>query len=440
MPLPTLQEILQPFAADAAVPANRRDIPNDNPGTPGTASMELGFPPDTMIPKTSGGTPPFGQDVNGVLYLLSSHVMAVQAGRPYLFSADLAAAIGGYPKGITLGMADQTGIWINQADGNSTDPDDSSAANWEPLFKYGPTTLAGLAGGVYTLSPIEAAAGLLILSGVLGSNQQIVVPKRYREWLVVNATSGAFTVTVKTSDGAGVAIPQGGLAAPTGIYCDTISVYPTVAPITIPTSVAATPNTIPLRDNNGDIFARYLNTNQSNENPTITSIGVWGADGYLRRMSMLNLELQMQLANINGQLANGQVPYAVIAQWAATLFTSPAFTGVPTAPTAAPGTSTTQLATTAFVNQASSLLANGYIRFPNGFTLQWGFKTRVGSAPETVSFATAFTSFCAGVVFGMRDSAASGQVATLNASPNVNNFSVNQADGTVGTYWLAFGV
>lgn len=37
---------------------------------------------------------------------------------------------------------------------------------------------------------------------------------------------------------------------------------------------------------------------------------------------------------------------------------SPAFTGVPTAPTAAPGTNTTQLATTAFATTADNLKAN----------------------------------------------------------------------------------
>lgn len=44
---------------------------------------------------------------------------------------------------------------------------------------------------------------------------------------------------------------------------------------------------------------------------------------------------------------------------------SPAFTGVPTAPTAARGTSTTQLATTAFVQNAINNLASYIHRFPD---------------------------------------------------------------------------
>ncbi len=442
MPLPTLQTILQPFANDAVDPTYINPIPNADPGTPGRASMELGFPPATMTPKTSGGTPPFGQDMNGILYLLSSHAMAVQAGQPYLFDSALSTAIGGYPKGIVLGMADETGLWINQAAGNTTDPDGGSAANWQPLFRYGPTTVGGLVGGVYTLSAIEAAADLLVFAGVLGSNQQVVVPNTYRQWLVVNATTGSFSLTVKTAAGSGVVIPQGGLAAPTQVYGDTTNVYPAVAPITLPTSVAPTPDSIALRDNVGQLFATLFNSNASSSNPTIDTVGVWTVDGFLRKISMGNFEAQMQLANIAGQLVNAQVPYAVILQWAATLFTSPAFTGTPTAPTAAPGTSTTQVATTAFVNPGNSLLANGYYVFPGGFKVQWGFKTRVGSSAELVSFPSAFASSVFGIVASPKQAAgdALGQVPTITGTPNTSGFSVAQSDGSQGCYWFAFGV
>ena len=59
---------------------------------------------------------------------------------------------------------------------------------------------------------------------------------------------------------------------------------------------------------------------------------------------------------------------------------SPVLTGVPTAPTATPGASTTQLANTAFVatavaalaSPAASLTASGYYTLPGGLILQWG--------------------------------------------------------------------
>ena len=63
---------------------------------------------------------------------------------------------------------------------------------------------------------------------------------------------------------------------------------------------------------------------------------------------------------------------------------SPAFTGVPEAPTAAKGTNNTQIATTAFVMAAISAISsqgkivsyslaqNGYVKWDIGFVLQWG--------------------------------------------------------------------
>lgn len=62
---------------------------------------------------------------------------------------------------------------------------------------------------------------------------------------------------------------------------------------------------------------------------------------------------------------------------------SPEFSGVPTAPTASISTNNNQIATTAFIinllNSESfgtitfaNLNANGYVRFSNGFIIQWG--------------------------------------------------------------------
>ena len=50
---------------------------------------------------------------------------------------------------------------------------------------------------------------------------------------------------------------------------------------------------------------------------------------------------------------------------------SPSFSGSPQAPTQAPGDSSTKLATTAFVNPASSLGSSGYQKLPSGLILQW---------------------------------------------------------------------
>lgn len=95
------------------------------------------------------------------------------------------------------------------------------------------------------------------------------------------------------------------------------------------------------------------------------------------------------LAN-NAEKLGGQLPayYATATQLAAkAALLSPAFTGTPTAPTAAAGTNTDQIATTKFVMTALSALSsqgkivsyslaqNGYCKWDIGLILQWGFTT-----------------------------------------------------------------
>lgn len=84
----------------------------------------------------------------------------------------------------------------------------------------------------------------------------------------------------------------------------------------------------------------------------------------------------------NGQAASYYATAANLALKAA--IASPTFTGTPKAPTAAAGTNTTQIATTAFVANAVAaitsqgkivaynLAQNGYVKWDIGLILQWG--------------------------------------------------------------------
>ena len=75
---------------------------------------------------------------------------------------------------------------------------------------------------------------------------------------------------------------------------------------------------------------------------------------------------------------------------------SPAFTGVPTAPTAAPGTNTTQLATTAHVKAADDLKANlaGTVEFTGTITFSGSIDvpTQTAGNNTTKAASTAFVS------------------------------------------------
>jgi len=63
-----------------------------------------------------------------------------------------------------------------------------------------------------TLSATEAAYEFIEYTGVLTGNINIIVPTTARGMKHLNSTTGAFTLTVKTSAGSGLAIGQGGRA------------------------------------------------------------------------------------------------------------------------------------------------------------------------------------------------------------------------------------
>lgn len=99
--------------------------------TAGAASMTSGFPAQTMKPKSEGGIPPRGHDMNGILYQLSSHQVYLNAGGMYKFSEAYASAINGYRQGAVLQSNDGLSAYISSVDSNMDDPN-TGATNWKP--------------------------------------------------------------------------------------------------------------------------------------------------------------------------------------------------------------------------------------------------------------------------------------------------------------------
>jgi hypothetical protein len=77
--------------------------------------------------------------------------------------------------------------------------------------------LPGIAGRVsiavttadVTLSAAQARCEILNITGTLTGNRSVIVPDGPQSWCVTNNTSGAFTLTVKTAAGTGIAVTQG---------------------------------------------------------------------------------------------------------------------------------------------------------------------------------------------------------------------------------------
>lgn len=201
-----------PFATSGT----KNTIPETTSGilAPGNASFDVGFPPVTMLPVVSGGIPPYGADFNGILFDLASIARWANAGGFYKYDATFSgdANVGGYPNGAVIQSSDGLSLWLSTADNNTTNPDatDGSAANWVPLSSYGITTVSGLTNTNVTLLPDQAKSPIIILTGTLTGNVQILFPTYKSEWLVINNTTGAFTITCKTVSGTGGTVPQSG--------------------------------------------------------------------------------------------------------------------------------------------------------------------------------------------------------------------------------------
>jgi hypothetical protein len=86
----------------------------------------------------------------------------------------------------------------------------------QAVFAFDYTTIA-VTGGTYTLAGSELNRIAYKFTGTLTSNVNIVVPATVQQYWVNNATTGAFTLGIKTASGAATLVTQGA----TGIlYCD----------------------------------------------------------------------------------------------------------------------------------------------------------------------------------------------------------------------------
>lgn len=326
--------IYRPFGANAANPTYI-NLPIPDPSqisiTVNAASFNDGFPPSTMTPEASGGLPFFGQDMNGILWMISAYCANFAAGALSQYNSTLSANISGYPTGVVLRNASGNGLWLNAVNGNTTDPD-TGGAGWLATACTGGEFFSVAGGTDVTLSAGQASYPFMNLSGVLTGNINVIFPLAGgQQWIVSNETTGAFTLTAKTAGGAGVLIPQTGRSAPTSIYSDgSTGIYNTGV---------STAGLAPLAS------------------PTFTGTPLAPTAGSGANTTQIATTAMVQAA-ITARLAS----YATLV--------SPIFSGTPTAPTAAPGTNTLQIASTAFVKAAIAaavtLIRRGTVTLTNG--------------------------------------------------------------------------
>lgn len=134
-------DIIQPIPliSPIATEGLKNSIPDAATGT-NNASIEEGFPGITMRAPANGGLPPFGQDFNGLFYMVSSLNCFLQNGGYITFNQAVSDKIGGYPSGAILDYIDSTGSYSkvqslidNNTNNFVTTPSFIDGVNWKRL-------------------------------------------------------------------------------------------------------------------------------------------------------------------------------------------------------------------------------------------------------------------------------------------------------------------
>lgn len=193
-----------PFANSGA--KNTIPVPSQVSITPGAASLTDGFPPLTRTLTAAGGVPPSGLDFNGILFEISAIARWAASGAGFTYDSVYAADVnvGGYPKGARVLRTDARGYWLNTTDNNATDPE-AGGAGWVPDFVSGAAAVTMTNANV-TLTPLQYGFPIVVIAGALTANLNLVFPAIATKWIVINNTTGNFSITAKTAAGTGVVV------------------------------------------------------------------------------------------------------------------------------------------------------------------------------------------------------------------------------------------
>lgn len=171
--------------------------------TNGAASYTDGFPPLTMTPIAAGGTPPFGQDMNGALFAISAHTVFANAGGQYQFDSALATAVGGYAVGAVLQSNDGLSAYYNILAGNTTDFNSTPASigvSWIPfagkcittnVIQTGSSIIAAITG---TANALIATCNPAITAYNNGMTIRFKVTSANTAAVTINAGAGAVSL------------------------------------------------------------------------------------------------------------------------------------------------------------------------------------------------------------------------------------------------------
>jgi hypothetical protein len=167
----------------------------------GAASLTDGFVPLNMTP--TGGVPPFGIDMNGILFIISSWAAFFAAGQYPAYDATLQAAMGGYAEGARVQQAaNPLEFWTSAVSANMTDPDTGGAGWISSVALYSSAALTGvnnvaLPGASDYIIDVSAAGGAITYTGFVAQRdgQKITFRKSDSSANAVNFTGSSGSST-----------------------------------------------------------------------------------------------------------------------------------------------------------------------------------------------------------------------------------------------------
>jgi hypothetical protein len=174
-------------------------------GKAGWASFVDGFPPLTQQPVGSGGIPPWIQDFNGLLNVMTAWQQWQQAGGPITYDSAFQSSVGGYPKGCVVQSATIFGqSWISTTDNNTTNPD-SGGAGWVSTTLSVPAYALDTSG---TVNNIVASLSPATTGGLIAGNTiRIKIANTSTGSCSLNL-NGLGTHTIYNPDGSGITAGQ----------------------------------------------------------------------------------------------------------------------------------------------------------------------------------------------------------------------------------------
>ena len=309
--------------------------------------------------------------------------------------------------------------------------------------------VTGVGSGTYVLTLAQYQPPNIVFSGVMGGNLTYAVPSGVGGlWSVFNNTSGGFALTFQSQGGSYVIVPQGQRA---WLVCDGANMqYAQTGG-----AAAGNPSALVSTSAINGIAATYMRSDgapaiDQTMSPTWTGIHTFSNSAAFNGNVSLSATWTMGagavingtsgIVNVATPAANDNSAKAANTTWITSYFAAlagPTFTGVPKAPTAAVGTATTQLATTAFVNPAQSLTEPGYVKLASGLIIQWGINN-FNSGGSAITFSgVGGIAFPNGSFIAIANAYGTAATAYVVSVTSTQLTAVNGINGT--NSWIAIG-